>query len=587
MERNVILLAIPLLLAAAMTFPVAAEQEETNINLTVNRQCQVSTNSFDPPGNKSIVVNGTKTTFDIVGTNQTDRFFFEIRNTGNRDANVTVNLTVTNESDVWAEGSEIGNFVNLTKQESLVNESYDPFTIQTTYFIPEGETAIGNTYHLITKLFQAAYEDGPYTGRLNLNYTCSNINHSKESSDFANFQILAADVFTLAGTGENRGGTRGDIPSNVPFPSRANTTSNQSSDTVVPRDSNNTGNFTTNVTTPAEPGVVGDRKTNTTIEREANRTGEKGQNVEGDNPQPGVTPEPEPEPDPVPNLEIDLEPLEDEYPANQTQFAPVAIQIENVGEETVEEFQVDPLIDQIRPGWQVRSAQIDSLDSGENVTREVFVRPPDSASPGLYVSPIVARNDENRLDIDYFTIDVQQADFTSSISIQEAPESLRFETNSSEVLPVLVENTGEKALTNVTARLQNADDCGVVRSSSVPSIGVNQSSSLSLQVNTTAGRSSCNSTLIVSSDEGAYAFSNIELSTVPDEGLIPVRHRVPFIAIAWTLVLAAYAVIKKRYNLEALTVKAPFIMLLMGETVIILYLIVNYYGIVELAFLPF
>lgn len=598
------LFLVPLMLLAAMVSPAfsasSSDSGSGTIGVSIERICQVEQNRFEPPGTETFTVNNTEFFLNAIGVNETDDFFMDIYNTGNRNATVTVNLTVTNETDYWEPGEEWGNFINLTKQEELVNESYDPFTVETTYYIPPGETAIGNTYYLIRKFFQAQYPPGFYTGRLSMNYTCPNLNHSRNITAHANFLVVESKILTAGGTGNITGGKKGDIPTDTPFPALANFTGNVTTNTTAPRRANKSGNYTSNITRAEGISDQGNFSTNQTAYRDetpqgvtvnrtfpadANRTGEtSNQTVPGDNPQPGQTEVPEPRP----RLQIDVEPFKNVYRARQGQYAPVALQVQNLGDVEVQDFTITPSIAELRDGWQVREAQVSSIGPGENMTREVFVRPPPDAEVGKYVSPVVAGNGSARYDLDYFTVEItRQPTFSSLVEIQEAPGSVNLETNSSRRIPVLVKNTGEEPLTDVTARLQNAEDCAVTSSSTVDSIGVNQSKSLSVTVETREGSTSCDSQLIVSSSEGAYAFSDVQFSTRPEEGLIPRKQRVPFLAIAWTLVLAAYAVLKKRYELESGIVKAPFIMLLTGESVIILYLIVNYYGLVSVAFLPF
>lgn len=582
------------------------------VDVSIDRVCQVEQNQLEAPGTSAFTVNGTSLFLNVLGVNETDSFFFDFYNTGNRNATVTVNLTVTNETDYWEPGEPKGNFINLTKQEVLINESYDPFTVQTTYYIPPGETAIGNTYYLITKFFEARYPPGFYTGRLNINYTCPSINYSRNLSDHANFMLVESKILTAGGEGNITGGTKGDIPTDTPFPSLANFTGNLTANTTAPRRANKSGNYTSNITRAEGISDQGNYSTNQTayrnvnatgleanqtvpadanrtgetsdqyLEREANRTGGNGTTVPGNNNQPGETPEPRP------RLQIDVEPFRNVYKATQGQYAPVALQVQNLGNREITDFQVVPSIADLRQGWQVRSASISAIGPGENITREVFVRPPQDAEPGKYVSPVVAGNGSARFDLDYFTVKItKQPELTSRITIQESPSSISLESNSSRRIPVLVTNNGEKPLTDVTARLQNAEDCAVTEASTVDRIEVNESASLSVKVETAEGSKECDAQLIVSSSEGAYAFNNIQFSTRPEEGLIPRKQRVPFLAIAWTLLLAIYAVIKKRYQLESGLVKAPFVLLLTGESVIILYLLVNYYGIMSVAFLPF
>jgi len=266
---------------------------------------------------------------------------------------------------------------------------------------------------------------------------------------------------------------------------------------------------------------------------------------------------------------------------------PPTLEIQNIGDRTANNIEISPEIDQVRPGWGSRPAQIANLSVNETVRRDVFVQPPEDQDPGTYVVPVEATNGERVLDLDYFSVKVNRSEFDAKIGIQEAPESVTITSNSSQPLPVLVQNTGERELTNVSAELQNVEDCGTVTSSKVDRIGINESASLDINMRSISESQNCNATLIVSSDQGAYSFSNIDFTVTPEEGLIPEGQRAPFLAIIWTVVLAGYAVLRKKYELTSSLVKIPFILLLVGETVILLYMVVNYYGIFSVSFLPF
>lgn len=475
--------------------------------------------------------------------------------------NVTVDAWVTYEgNDQYEEGEEPGNRSILGSRQN--NTEYEAnYTLDTTYV---GDNS--SLYRLYHKPFYASteYLDGNYTAWMQMNYTCGD-GPQKNMTKWDNFIIMPAE-------GESGG---------------VNTTGNQTAP-PVPEDINKTGDE--NATIDQNNGS---RQSDATRPEQSDSRNESAQPQQGDAQSPGTTPqpvpepEPEPEPDPVPRLELDIEPVRDTYKANQTQFAPIELEVENVGEEAINGITIDPLISEVRPEWQVRSVSIANLSVNETVTREVFVRPPDTADPGLYVSPVVAIVDGERADVDYFTIDVQKNDFKSSMQIIEAPRSVSLPVNETRNLPVLIENTGEQELSNITGRFQNLEDCGISDISRIGSLAVNESGSLGVSVSTSESIGNCNTTLIVSSDQGAYSFTNVEFSITPEQGLIPRKHRVPFIAIVWTVVLAGYAVVKKRYDLHSSVVKLPLILLMMGEAVIILYLLANYYGLISVSFLPF
>lgn len=567
--------------------------ETGDFSVSVSGKCQVSSSQFAPPGNDVVAVNDTEFTLNALSTNKTSMFYYNLINNGNTNATATSEIDVRYLGDLedsWGDTNETDE-IDLSKQEDLVNESYEPNTSELIHYIPEGDdTVIGNTFLLFFKDFKAKYETGNYISRLNVNYTCPN-NKTGNYSMYRKFRIFEAE-----GTGS--GVEQDDYPSDDPYPALSNMTVEELANYTQALMG---GNYTSELERPANANRTGNFTTNTTIPADANRTGEtSNQTIEGDNDNPGQTPEPEPEPEPAPGdspdpgesntpeVAIDIEPTNRTYTAYQGQYAPAELQVENVGNAPVNDIELLPEIADIRPDWEVRSATVSNLSVNETVSRDVFVRPPQDQAVGQYLVPVRAENPNAQLDLDYFTVDVKRSEFETQVSIAEAPRTVSIETGRSQELPILVENPGRRNITDVTAYLQNAEDCGdVTASSAVSMIDVNGTASLSVGIEAGENAQSCDATLIVSSADGAYAFSDLTIETTPGEGLIPQEQRVPFIAIAWTFVLAIYAVLRKRYELTSSLVKIPFFMLLMGETVIILYMLVNYYGVLSVSFLPF
>lgn len=544
-------------------------EDGTSIGINVDSACQLGSTELQGPGNNQV-----DTDISVVAMDEMKSFTKILYNAGNSDMNITARLNVTKVEDLWEPGDPKGNFTNLSQQnntENVVNN-----TFYNSFNMSSGEVSDTDTWvnYIQSYYTDPAYGKGYFVGRMYLNYSCSTSNGTVENDthlhDYANFRVL------------NASGSSGGV----------NTTGNRTAP-PVPENVNRSGDE------EAEIGnASGDKPTEVTQPEDVDQTGEESDEaLEGDNPTPGQTPEPEPEPTPgdspepgesrQPSVQIDIEPVNNTYLATQGQFAPARLEIENIGDSAANNIEISPEIDQVRPGWGSRPAEVANLSVNETVTRDVFVQPPEDQNPGTYVVPVEATNGDRMLDLDYFSVKVNRSELRNRVEIQEAPESVTVTSNSSQPLPVLVQNTGETELTNVSAELQNAEDCGEVNTSVVDSVGINESASLDVSMQATSESQSCNATLIVSSDQGAYSFSNMEFTVAPEEGLIPEGQRAPFIAIIWTVVLAAYAVLRKKYELTSPLVKMPFIMLLIGETAILLYMVVNYYGLVSVSFLPF
>ncbi len=575
MKKPTLTVSILMLSALILAGTALADEEgDSSVGVNVEHTCLVGQTNLHAPGN-------TSTDIPVTGIDETGAFSTMFYNYGNVNITASTWLNVTEEDNMWSPGEPIGDPVDLSLQNStdnVVNNSFYAnfnLTDESPIVYNSGET------YIQSYLSAPEYGTGNFTGRMYIEYSCESengtIHEDKYFLDYANFIVL--DVPGQSGGVNTTGNqTAPPEPENV----------NQSGDSNATI-GNQSGNSTTDVTQPENYSETGNQTVNQTYP------------FPGDSDEPGQTevPEPEPEPEPTPGdspepgesrqsrVQIDIEPVNNTYPATQGQFAPATLEIENIGDSTANDIEISPEIDQVRPGWGSRPAQVANLSVNETVTRDVFVQPPEDQNPGTYVVPVEATNGDRMLDLDYFSVKVNRSELNNRVEIQEAPESVTITSNSSQPLPVLVQNTGETELTNVSAELQNAEDCGTVTTSNVDQIGINDSASLDMSIQSTSESQNCNATLIISSDQGAYSFSNIEFTVAPEEGLIPEGQRAPFLAIIWTIILAGYAVIRKKYDLESSLVKIPFILLLVGETVILLYMIVNYYGLVSVSFLPF
>jgi len=524
-------LTVSVLMFAALLLggtALADTDDDTSIGVTVEHTCLVGQSELYGPGN-------TSTDVPVMGLDTIGAFSTVFYNYGNVQTDISVWLNITKENSLWSPGDAVGEPVDLSLQnntDNVVNNSF-----YSSFNLTNDTSTVYNSGEHYIQSYQSVpdYGAGNFTGRMYIEYSCTSpegdLEEDKFFLDYANFIVL--DVPGQSGGVNTTGNqTAPPIPENV----------NQSGDSNATI-GDGTGNKTTDVTQPGESRQ--------------------------------------------PRVQIDIEPVNNTYPATQNRFAPATLEIQNIGDRTANNIEISPEIDQVRPGWGSRPAQIANLSVNETVRRDVFVQPPEDQDPGTYVVPVEATNGERVLDLDYFSVKVNRSEFDAKIGIQEAPESVTITSNSSQPLPVLVQNTGERELTNVSAELQNVEDCGTVTSSKVDRIGINESASLDINMRSISESQNCNATLIVSSDQGAYSFSNIDFTVTPEEGLIPEGQRAPFLAIIWTVVLAGYAVLRKKYELTSSLVKIPFILLLVGETVILLYMVVNYYGIFSVSFLPF
>ena len=479
----------------------------TNISVTVDNECFNLTSTFSAPGNEPV---------NIITRNTTGSFLAEFFNSGNIAHQTLVDLDITFEGNTsWTKGEEPGPVV-------LSYESKN-------FSIPANGR--GEYY----RRFDAVYEPGNYTGRMQVSSSC--IDESDNKTLRQKFNLT--DKFQIV-----------DV---------------EGEDSLLEN-----GSQTTNQSIPADA---------------SRRGSESDQTLEGDNPEPGSTVQPEPEPQP--SLSLNMETLNVSYTTGKNTFKEIGLNVENYAD-LLEQVQLTPQVGDVEGDWNVRSATLGQIGSQQSLNTSVFLQPGENVPAGNYRIPVMARLTSGRsLDVEYIDIEVTEQILESNLSILESPQVLELQRNSSTQIPVLLENSGNRKLENVSLQAQNLNQCVNVERPDPVEMPVNDTNSQSLVLRAGGNLETCQGLIIASSDSGAYAFANIRVEVVPQEGFVPEQFRVPLIASLWTVLLLAYAIITRRFDMHSYMVKIPFLLLIVGETVIFLYLAANYYGLVPGQLLPF
>ncbi len=609
-----ILLVLALALAS---YQAVAQSDSSSVQVEVSGVCSTPA-QLNPPNLQADLE--SRVGFVSFSQNSTGNFSVAVSNEGNINANITqLNFTnITEENGTYKEGSPYDNIVTSDGSKVVPNISIpgpdregDEFLqgVPNATIIRKGpirghfsrEVTFGsgtfNTSSFLRGPVEANLNVAPdngfelnqfYSAHLRVEAECRGPVNAT-TVETGNFSGVEHASFLVIGDPANEGGANqtGDLETNQTIPEDVNRTGNQSTNQTVPANVTRPGNLTSNQTVPQNFSESGGEDINDTVPEDVNQTGEQGQTVEGDSDQPGQTPNPEPEPDPAP--EIEVEPVNRTYTINRGSFGPAALEVRNIGNTSVGGISLTPQTADLPGPWQARNASVGNLSVGENATRNVFVRPPEDAEPRRYVVPVTASNQDGDLDVDYFYVDVNRTRFPTSVEIVEFPPSATIEQGDNQTLPVLVENAGREPLFNVTAELQNAEDCGEVRDSgTISRLDINESASLTVQIlnaNPPEQCSDVDATLVVSSERSTFAFSDISISTIQPAGLIPTAQRPPFLALIWSGILAAYALVRKRLDLDGIY-DIPLLLLIAGEVIILTLLFVESFGFSS-AFLPF
>ncbi len=266
----------------------------------------------------------------------------------------------------------------------------------------------------------------------------------------------------------------------------------------------------------------------------------------GDSPEPEPVPEPEPQPEPEPEpepqpqpqpqpsrpnqpfIQVNIIPPNETVRGRQEQLTPARFQIENLGTTPMSNISIVP-----DPGadWEVENARVGALDPGERVNRTVFVEPTVDVAPSTYAVPTRATNQDNgTLDQDYFWFKVLPGQQLSRIRIVESPSRIALDSGANSTIPVLVRSVGQQDVTDVQARLENVEECVEQQRSQPLGIESGEERTVRHRVVTATGPATCRATLIVSSEQEAYAVSRMTLTVRPPSALIP--RGLPLIPVA-------------------------------------------------------
>lgn len=502
------------------------EADSADVSASISSLCGLEIQRFRAPGGGVLSLNGSGS------------FTVNFRNNGSAQANLSADLNVTyqNETQWLPEDGreELGPYLNLSYNR--MNDSLLP----------------GESSDTFVRQFNDTDDLGFYTGHLNMNATCTITDGAAQDPvvygyqsfdlyDYTNFRVLVAG-----------GGSGGK--------------GNPTGDQAVPRDANQSGS-------------------------------ESNQNVEGDNDNPGQTevevpvPEPEPVPEPVPEpdptVNLNVEAWNVSASTDRGRFARIKLKVENIGGSPASDVVIRPDTSILPGEWSARPANIANLSVNETVNRSVFIQPSESVNPATYRLVMRARNSERLLDIEETLLTVNQEVFRSEIRISEAPQVVRIGANQGNQIPLLIQNIGEGVVNSTQVQVQNVESCGSISAEDVGVINVNESKSLTLNVNASDNIEDCNATVIVSTDDGSYSFSNMQIQVVADQGIVPPELRFPVFASAWTILLVIYSIVMTRYDLRSLSVRLPFILLIVGEAAIFIYISAEYYSLIPAFLLPF
>jgi len=275
---------------------------------------------------------------------------------------------------------------------------------------------------------------------------------------------------------------------------------------------------------------------------------ELGGQEEQPSPEPEPTPSPSPSPKPTPEpgpININIYPVDPEISGMQEQLTPVEFTVENLGDKTVNNITLVPIIGE---DWIGESAVIDTISPGEKLNRTLFIQPTYKVEPSVYAIPVQAINsDGDILDMTYFWFEVLPGKFLAKLKIIESPAEITLDSDSLEKIPILIKNIGKKPLTGIKAKLENIENCIIEVTSPELELLINEESSIDLKVKTKIGPETCNAMLIIESVEDAYAFAKIKINIAPPSAFLPGGlPLIPLLAVIFLILLTLLIILRRR-----------------------------------------
>lgn len=246
--------------------------------------------------------------------------------------------------------------------------------------------------------------------------------------------------------------------------------------------------------------------------------------------------------------QIDLELMEDDITLQQGQSANIDFNLSNIGEVGVD---IVTVYADVNKGWDFSGVTLDTIKSGEVYQGEIFLKVFDDEVPGDYLVAVLAMSENFTLDTEILKVKVTPRDKLPQLTVLEAAPAVTFFENTINDYEMLVKNTGDFDLTNVTARLVN---CECIGEQINGSYDVNISQQKTLIFKMEAGEvNQCSCVTVLQSNEyEALSFSPFIVSVVPRPPEVPLF--LPILVSIWTLI-TAYIMFRRYRKRRAMRAK--------------------------------
>lgn len=268
-----------------------------------------------------------------------------------------------------------------------------------------------------------------------------------------------------------------------------------------------------------------------------------GERVNVTEPTPTPTPTPAPTPSEVaggkqevipPRLDLKL--LNKTVTIEQGATAEVWFNITNRGAADIYDSRVDA---EVRRGWERTFKDFNVIYSGETKTDKILISVYENEIPGTYWIPVKAILKKNNVtvDVELLKVIVVPRKRVARVDILELPPFLSLPEYSSVPVAILVKNTGDYNLKNITLKIENGENCiGGIDGSYELKIG--EKKSLVFTLHTKEAPKKCETVFVLESDRGPVALYPVIIQITPSLGAKSIFYFIrilPILLILWTI----------------------------------------------------
>jgi uncharacterized membrane protein len=285
-------------------------------------------------------------------------------------------------------------------------------------------------------------------------------------------------------------------------------------------------------------------------------------------------------------IAVEIEPFERHQTGYRGVWLPAVFNVTNIGNYPVDNITLLPIVPD---GWEYHTAFVTYLNVNETVNRTIFVKAPYDADLTTYVIPVKAIRGNATLDIDYYWLELKIMLNRTLLELVEVLRIININPNSEITVPALIRNVGEIKLTNIFARLENSELC--LESFTFDPIDVldpNETQTLSMHLKSKGVPTECKATLIVGTEEGAYAFEDVDIIVLSPPPLLPAPPDLLLLILLLIIIDGILIAIKRARERRGRDVRMlGYIIYLLSAIVVILILYVFWIaGYIQIPELP-